>query len=175
MDDPLAAEAEAIARDAELEAGAVAVHLFGAGRAQGEAAAARWHVNGDRWFHAASTIKVAILVALARAVEEGRFALMERLAVRNRFRSAADGLPFRITAGRDANKEVHSHIGRTMRLEELAFHMVTTSSNLATNLLLDLIGVDYARDRLARIGVEGIDLRRGVEDDRAFESGINNR
>jgi beta-lactamase class A len=53
--------------------------------------------------------------------------------------------------------------------------MIATSSNLATNLLLDLIGVDYARAVLGRIGVVGIDLRRGVEDERAFEAGINNR
>jgi beta-lactamase class A len=53
--------------------------------------------------------------------------------------------------------------------------MVTTSSNLATNLLLDLIGVDYARACLDRLGIGGIDLRRGVEDDRAFEAGLNNR
>jgi beta-lactamase class A len=175
---PLATEARAIALDAELEAGAIAVHLFGGCRgdqATGGEGDARWHVNGDRWFHAASTIKVAILMALGAAVAEGRLALVERLAVRNSFRSAADGSAFRISPGRDADKDVHKHIGRTMRLEELAFHMVTTSSNLATNLLLDLIGVDYARACLDRLGIDGIDLRRGVEDDRAFEAGLNNR
>jgi beta-lactamase class A len=167
MSDGFAAEIPAIAEQAQLEAAAVAVHDFASG--------AEWHVNGDRWFHAASTIKVAILVALAAAMAEGRFQLSSRLAVRNRFLSAADGSPFRIAAARDANTEVHRHIGRTMRLDELARHMIATSSNLATNLLLDLVGVEYARAVLACIGVEGVDLRRGVEDERAFEAGIINR
>jgi beta-lactamase class A len=118
---------------------------------------------------------VAILVAVAAAVGEHRFDLHSRLAVRNRFLSAADGSPFRIAGSRDANSEVHRHVGRTLRLEELALHMIATSSNLATNLLLDLVGADYARAVLRRIGVGGVDLRRGVEDERAFEAGINNR
>jgi beta-lactamase class A len=167
MSDPFADQITAIAEEAQLESAAVAVYDFASG---GE-----WHVNGDRWFHAASTIKVAILVALAAAVAEGRFELRSRLAVRNRFLSAADGAPFRISAARDANGVVHAHIGRTMRVDELARHMIATSSNLATNLLVDLVGVDYARAVLARIGVEGVDLQRGVEDERAFEAGINNR
>jgi beta-lactamase class A len=170
MPDEFAAEVAALAEGADLEAAAVATHLV-----DGPAVDAAWHVNGDRWFHAASTIKVAILVALAQAIGEGRFELMSRLAVRNRFLSAVDGAPFRIAAGRDANGAVHAHIGRTMRLEELAFHMITTSSNLATNLLLDLVGVDYARARLDRLGIAGVDLRRGVEDERAFAADINNR
>ena len=167
MDEALAREVAAIAEEAQLEAAAIAVYDFVTGTA--------CHVDGDRWFHAASTIKVAILVALADATAEGRFELSGRLAVRNRFLSAADGLPFRVSASRDANTEVHSHIGRTMRLEELALHMIATSSNLATNLLLDLVGLDYARGVLDRLGIVGIDLRRGVEDERAFQAGINNR
>jgi beta-lactamase class A len=167
MKETLVREVTAIADDAQLEAAALAVYDFVTG--------ADWHVDGDRWFHAASTIKVAILVALAEAATEGRFDLSARLAVRNRFLSAADGSPFRVAASRDANAEVHAHIGRTMRLEELALHMIATSSNLATNLLLDLVGVEYARRVLDRLGVEGVDLRRGVEDDKAFEAGIINR
>jgi beta-lactamase class A len=167
MSDALTVEVSAIAEEAALEAAAVAVHDFTSGGV--------WHVNADRWFHAASTIKVAILVALAAAVSEGRFQLASRLAVRNRFLSAADGSPFRIAAARDANAEVHRYLGRTMRLDELASHMIATSSNLATNLLVDLIGVEYGRAALVRIGADGIDLRRGVEDERAFEAGISNR
>lgn len=167
MADGFAGEVEAIAQEAELEAAAVAVHDCATGRGL--------DVNGDRPFHAASTIKVAILVALAAAVADGRFQLAWRLAIRNRFLSAADGTPFRIAAGRDANAEVHKHIGRTMRVEELALHMIGTSSNLATNLLLEAVGVDYARGVLARLGVNGIELCRGVEDERAYEAGISNR
>ena len=68
--------------------------------------------------------------------------LDSRVHVRNRFYSAADGGPFRVESGRDANSEVHRHLGKTMKVNELAYHMIVTSSNLATNLLVDLVGIE---------------------------------
>jgi beta-lactamase class A len=163
----LDARLAAIARG--LPSGALGVsawdHLSGAG----------WSCNGSRWFHAASVVKVAVLAAVFDAAAQGRFTLDRRLHVRNRFLSVVDGTPFHVNAGRDADAEVHRAIGRTMRLRDLAQHMIVTSSNLATNLLLDLVGVDAARATMARLGVDGVDIRRGVEDDRAFEAGISNR
>ena len=137
-----------------------------------------WSREGGRWFHAASTIKVAILAAVFDAVDTGRLSLENRVHVRNRFLSAADGEPFRVPASRDADADVHASIGRTMRVGELARHMIVTSSNLATNLLLDVVGIAEARHALAAraVGLQhGIDLQRGVEDDRAFEAGCINR
>lgn len=133
-----------------------------------------WSYQGDRWFHAASTIKVAILVALFDAVEQGRFTLDSRLHVRNRFLSAVHEEPYRVETSRDANSAVHAAVGKMLKLHELALHMITTSSNLATNLLLDLVGVKAAQATLERLGLTGLALRRGVEDERAFEAGINN-
>jgi beta-lactamase class A len=135
----------------------------------------QWSQRGDRWFHSASTIKVAVLLALFGAIDAGRFTLDSRLHVRNRFLSLVDRTPFRVSAGRDADKEVHAAIGRTMRIGDLARHMIVTSSNLATNLLVDLIKVDQAQQMLARHGIGGIELTRGVEDDRAFDANFNNR
>lgn len=167
LDGVLRGRLEAI--EARLAPGAlgVCVHDYLSGRG--------WSYNGDRWFHAASLIKAAVLLGLFDAVAQGRFTLDCRLHVRNRFRSAEDGSIFRVDPARDASAAVHAAIGRTLRLQELATHMIVTSSNLATNLLLDLVGVDAARATLQRLGIVGIDLRRGVEDDRAFEAGISNR
>jgi len=95
--------------------------------------------------------------------------------VRNRFLSAYDGSPYRVRLDRDANPDVHREVGRTLRVSELADAMITTSSNLATNLLLDLVGLDVLQRTIEGFGLAGIDLRRGVEDDTAFEHGINNR
>jgi beta-lactamase class A len=135
----------------------------------------QWSQRGDRWFHSASTIKVAVLLALFGAIDAGRFTLDSRLHVRNRFLSLVDRAPFRVSAGRDADKSVHAAVGRTMRIGDLARHMIVTSSNLATNLLVDLIKVDQAQQMLARHGIRGIELARGVEDDKAFEANFNNR
>jgi beta-lactamase class A len=134
-----------------------------------------WSCKGERWFHPASVIKLAVLLAFFEAVDQGRFPLNGRLLVRNRFASAVDGTPFRVDPERDSDADVYAARGRTMRLRELAERMIVRSSNLATNLLVDLLGVGAINASLARLGVAGVDVRRGVEDDRAFAQGLNNR
>jgi beta-lactamase class A len=134
-----------------------------------------WSLNPSRWFHAASTIKVPVLLAVYEAIEQGRFAPFSRVHVRNRFYSMVEGRPYRVSLAADANADVHAALGRTLSVHELAEHMIVTSSNLATNLLLDLVGVEAARAALARLHVGGIDLQRGVDDEAAWEAGLNNR
>lgn len=132
--------------------------------------------RADEWFHAASTIKIPILVGVFGAVDGGEFLLHSRLHVRNRFLSVVDGAPYRLRSSRDANSDVHEAIGKMMQIQELAHHMIATSSNLATNLLVELVGLEKLQSTMQKLGVaDGIDLRRGVEDDKAFEAGINNR
>jgi beta-lactamase class A len=133
------------------------------------------HSHGDRWFHAASTIKVPILLGVFAAIDRGELLPHSRVHVRNRFLSVVENIPFRVESGRDSNSAVHNAIGKMMRVDELAYHMITTSSNLATNLLLGVIGPDAVNDTLKTLHVDkGIELRRGVEDELAFEKGISN-
>ena len=133
------------------------------------------HYHGDRWFHAASTIKVPILLGVFAAIDRGELLPHSRVHVRNRFLSVVENIPFRVESGRDANSAVHNAIGKMMRVDELAYHMITTSSNLATNLLLGVIGPDAVNRTLKELHVDqGIELRRGVEDELAFEKGISN-
>src|SRR5436190_11924222 len=146
---------------------AVAVHDFESG--------SRFSIRSDRWFHAASTIKVAVLLAVFRAADEGRLRLDDSLHVRNRFISAADGTPFHLDSDSDALPELYQAIGRTVNISALAEGMIAASSNLATNLLLDLVGVEYARNVLRDAQVSGVELRRGVEDHAAHERGIDNQ
>ncbi|MDQ6622360.1 MAG: class A beta-lactamase-related serine hydrolase [Verrucomicrobiota bacterium] len=134
----------------------------------------RFELEGDRVFHAASTIKVAILLALFKGVDEGRFCLTSPLHVRNRFLSALDQTPFRLEAESDGYPALYQSIGRTATMAALAESMIVWSSNLATNLLLDYIGVAYAAEVLRAAGIEGVALRRGVQDERAHEQGLNN-
>jgi beta-lactamase class A len=134
-----------------------------------------WSLHGDRWFHAASTIKVPVLLAVYDAVERGELEPHSRVHVRNRFLSVADGEPYQIPPARDANSVVQAAIGRMLTVRELAHEMIATSSNLATNLLVDLVGVTEIRRTMHRLELGGLDFRRGVEDLRAWEAGINNR
>jgi len=158
---------EKIAGHSKARAVAVALLDFDSGL--------RFSIAGDRWFHAASTIKVAVLLAIFRAADEGRLRLDDSLHVRNRFMSAADGFPFRVDSDSDALPALYQALGRTVKISALAEGMIAASSNLATNLLLDLVGVEYARNVLRDAQVSGVELRRGVEDHAAHERGIDNQ
>ena len=161
------------ARFAELQAksGAAALSVSIADLETG----ASFEYHADRWYHAASTIKLAILLGVFGSIHRGELLPQSRVHVRNRFLSAFDGSPYRVRLDRDANPDIHREVGRTLRVSELADAMITTSSNLATNLLLDLVGLDTLQRTIDAFGLEGIDLRRGVEDEKAFENNINNR
>ena len=134
-----------------------------------------WSYHADRWFHAASTIKVPVLLGVFAAIDQGKLQPYSRVHVRNRFLSAADGQPYRVDPARDSNDQVHAAVGKTLPIRELARHMIVTSSNLATNLLIDIVGLKEIQQTLHRLGIHGIDVRRGVEDLAAWEQGINNR
>jgi beta-lactamase class A len=159
-------ELERLAAESGAQAISVALHDLESGL--------RFSLHGDRWFHAASTIKVAVLLAVFRAADEGRLRLDDSLHVRNRFISAADSSPFQLNRDSDAMPELYQRIGRIAKISELAEGMISASSNLATNLLLDFFGVEYARKVLRDAQVSGVELRRGVEDRAAHERGINN-
>jgi beta-lactamase class A len=159
-------ELEALALKNKARAIGVALHDIESGF--------RFSLRVDRWFHAASTIKVAVLLAVFRAADEGRLLLDDSLHVRNRFFSAADGSVFRVSQDRDATPELYAAIGRTAKISALAHAMICGSSNLAANLLLDFVGVEYARTVLRQAQVDGVELRRGVEDHGAHERAINN-
>jgi beta-lactamase class A len=163
----LGKQVESIAEAAGARRVAAAFHDYGSGEA--------WSCRGDEWFHAASTIKVPVLVGVFAAIENHDLTMEARIHVRNQFYSVIDGAPYRIDSSRDANAEVHSTIGKTMKLSRLAHHMIVTSSNLATNLLIDAVGLDRVQHTLEKLGVQGVELRRGVEDERAYEEGIINR
>ena len=156
-----------IAQEAGAEAVAVAFHDF--------AHNTEWSFNADEWFHAASTIKVPVLLGVFDAIDRGDLEPHSRVHVRNRFLSIVEDAPYRVESGRDANSDVHAARGRTMQVRQLAYHMITTSSNLATNLLVDVVGIEAIQQTLKRLHLTGIEFRRGVEDMAAWEAGINNR
>lgn len=164
----LRAQIEAIEKESGAKAISVALHDADSGF--------ELHYNADRWYHAASTIKVPILLGVFAAIDRGDLLPHSRVHVRNRFLSVVEGVPFRVESGRDANSAVHNAIGKMMRVDELAYHMITTSSNLATNLLLGVIGPESVNETLRELDLDdGLELRRGVEDELAFEHQINNR
>lgn len=133
-----------------------------------------WMHEADRRFHAASTMKVPVMVELFRQESAGLLKLSDTLEIRNEFKSVVDGSPYAMDFGEDSDDTVYKNIGRTMTLEALNFQMITVSSNFATNLLIDRLGVENIRATVAALSGHGLEVRRGVEDQKAFDRGIIN-
>ncbi|HEX8171803.1 MAG TPA: serine hydrolase [Thermoanaerobaculia bacterium] len=134
----------------------------------------QWSYNADHYFHAASTMKLAVLLGVFRQVDRGEITLEAPVHVRNRFTSIVNQEPFMLDLGRDADPDVYGHLGKTLTVRELAYWMITKSSNLATNLLVDVVGIPTIQIALDELEIDGVKVLRGVEDQRAFEAGLNN-
>jgi beta-lactamase class A len=128
----------------------------------------------DETYHAASTMKLAVMVELFHQLKQHKLKMDDALPVRNEFSSLVDGSPFQLDAGDDDDPEVYKKIGGTMTLGELCEHMITRSSNLATDLLMDRLGVENIRHSVTDAGATGLDVKRAVQDIKAYEKGINN-
>lgn len=133
-----------------------------------------WMHEADRRFHAASTMKVPVMVELFRQESAGMLKLSDPLEIRNEFKSVVDGSPYAMDFGEDSDDTVYKNVGKSMTLEALNFQMITVSSNFATNLLIDRLGVENIRATVAALSAHGLEVRRGVEDQKAFDLGIIN-
>ena len=119
-----------------------------------------------RRFHAASTMKVPVMIELFRQAEAGTLKLDDPLLIRNEFRSIVDGSPYKLSEGDDSDLEVYANVGKTMTLRRLNELMITVSSNFATNLLIEKLGVENIRATVTQAGRrrnEGAARRRGLK------------
>jgi beta-lactamase class A len=131
-------------------------------------------IDADKPFHAASTMKLPVMIELFRQAKAGTISLDDPLPVRNDFRSIVDGSPYKLSEGDDSEKQVYAAAGTTMTLRQLCEAMIIVSSNLAANLLIERLGVENIRRTVGRLGAGGMQVLRGVEDQKAFDKGLNN-
>ncbi len=131
-------------------------------------------IDADRTMHAASTMKVAVMIELFRQVRAGRLRLDDPLPIVNRFHSIVDGSAYELADGDPADAAVFAALGRTLPLAALCEAMITVSSNFATNLLIEKLGVRRIRATVASLGAGGMKVLRGVEDQKAFDRGLVN-
>jgi beta-lactamase class A len=136
----------------------------------------KWFSRADEPFHAASTMKIPVMIELFHQVKEGKVKLDEALAVRNEFRSIVDGSPYHLDAADDSEATLYqaAAASETRTTRQLCDLMITVSSNLATNLLIQKLGVDNIRATVTALHADGMNLVRGVEDAKAFDKGLNN-
>lgn len=131
-------------------------------------------IDADTPFHAASTMKVPVMIELFRQAHAGAVSLDDPLPIRNEFRSIVDGSLYKLSEGDDSDKEIYASVGKTMTLRQLCEAMITVSSNFASNLLIEKLGVENIRRTVAALGADGMQVLRGVEDQKAFDKGLNN-
>ncbi|OLC02557.1 MAG: hypothetical protein AUH78_23635 [Gemmatimonadetes bacterium 13_1_40CM_4_69_8] len=125
-------------------------------------------------FHAASTMKVPVMIQIFRDADEGLLRLDDSLAVRAAFPSLVDGSPFDVDKADDSDSTLYQRVGGTASIRELLDLMITRSSNLATNLLIDRVGAPRAQASARLLGAWSIQVLRGVEDGKAYRAGLNN-
>jgi beta-lactamase class A len=125
--------------------------------------------------YAASTMKLPLVIAAFRRVVRGELDLDAQVPVRGAFASVLDGSPFDLDASGDQDPLTWSAVGHTRALRELAEQAITHSSNIATNLLVDVVGLAEVAEVLRLAGCSQTTVvGRGIEDARAREAGITN-
>lgn len=156
------------ARIAEQPGAVVAVALHDLASDQ------RLSLRGDTVFHAASTMKVPVLIDLVREADAGRLSLDDRLPLANRFHSIVDGSPYALDPADDSDRAVYDRVGDAVPLRWLAERMITHSSNLATNALITRLDPARITRTVATFGARRTRVVRGVEDGPAYRAGRNN-
>ena len=131
-------------------------------------------VNGSTAFHAASTMKVAVMIELFRQAAAGQLRLDDTMLVTNTFHSIVDGSEYALTVDADSDAEIYRAAGRPVTLRALCDAMITVSSNLAANLLIEKLGARSIQATVESLGASGMHVLRGVEDQKAFDRGLNN-
>jgi beta-lactamase class A len=133
-----------------------------------------WFYHADDSFHAASTMKVPVMIELFRQVQAGKLKLSDPLAIHNEFHSIVDGSSYKLDPSDDSETDLYKAVGQTRTLSELCELMITVSSNLATNLIIEKLGVENIRATVHSLNADGMHVLRGVEDQKAFDKGLNN-
>jgi len=131
-------------------------------------------LNANESFHAASTMKTPVLIEVFKQANQGKFSLKDSIVVRNEFKSIVDGSVYALNAADDSEQKLYECIGKKRTINELVTDMIIYSSNLATNMIIELVGAPNVMKTMRELGANSIQVLRGVEDSKAFEKGLNN-
>jgi beta-lactamase class A len=131
-------------------------------------------LNPDTVFHAASTMKIPVMIEVLRRSQEGGFALDQPILLLNEFHSIVDGSSFNLDPKEDGDTLLYRRVGQRVTVRELMQRMITLSSNLATNELIALVSAARVTEMAHRLGAVHMQVLRGVEDQKAFDRGMIN-
>ncbi len=131
-------------------------------------------IQPDLSFHPASTFKTCVMMEVFHQSGQGLFSLDDELAVMNDFPSLADGSSYSLSMEEDAEKDLYTRVGASLPIRDLVCRMITMSSNLATNILIQRVTPEKTSAFMHELGAGGLVIRRGVMDHKAFQRGLNN-
>ena len=131
-------------------------------------------ISPDVRMHAASTMKVPVMMRLVLDAQEGLRPLDDSLPVTRTFASIVDGSPFDLPPESDSDTTFYGRVGANATIREMMDRMITWSSNLATNILVEVADPARVNAMLDGMGADSMDVVRGVEDLLAFRAGLSN-
>ena len=130
-------------------------------------------IDANLRFHAASTMKLPVMIQIFRDADAGLLRLDDSLTVHTAFPSLVEGA-FVVGKEDDSDSTLYAGVGRNRSVRDLLELMITRSSNLATNILIERVGADRAQRTARALGAWSIQVLRGVEDGAAYRAGLNN-
>lgn len=131
-------------------------------------------ISADTRMHAASTMKVPVMIQLFLDQEEGLISLDDSIPVKTSFNSIFDGSPYALNPEDDSETALYLRDGMTAPYRDLIERMITVSSNLATNILIEKADAQRVTATMRTLGADSIVVLRGVEDGPAFRAGLSN-
>ena len=130
--------------------------------------------NEHELFHAASTMKTPVMIEVYKQVAAGKLTLTDAVLVKNEFKSIVDGSPYSLNPADDSQQELYKMVGSKIPLSELVYQMIIMSSNLATNLIMEMVDGKKVTQTMRNLGTKNMMVLRGVEDSKAFAQNLNN-
>lgn len=134
-----------------------------------------FYMNADTLFHAASTMKTPVMIEVFKRIEAGEFSIDDSITIKNEFTSIVDGSTFQIDIQEDSDDPIEHMVGEKVSLFDLVHAMITYSSNIATNIVIELVGAEETTQTMRDMGAENIQVVRGLYDMKAFNQGLSNR
>jgi beta-lactamase class A len=131
-------------------------------------------INEHDNFHAASTMKTPVMIETFRQAAAHKFSLTDSVTVHTNFTSIVDSSTYNLDSAVDSEQDLYKRVGARMTIRDLLYRMITRSSNLATNMIIEIVGARNVNATMRSLGANDIQVLRGVEDTRAFKKGMNN-
>ncbi len=131
-------------------------------------------INEKMDFHAASTMKTPVLIEVYKQAVEGKFALTDSILIKNEFKSIVDGSPYSLSPDDDSEQALYKQVGTKRTIAELLYDMIIVSSNLATNIVIELVDAKNVTQTMRSLGANDMQVLRGVEDQKAYDQGLSN-